>query len=228
MSHSGMKRFRAALPVLLFLLSGCSATQVETQAGLPAPLVDRLPLRVGIYYPREFREYVHREKRQNIDYEITLGSAHVRNLDWLLAAMFEQLVPVEDLERAGAIRPPLAMVLEPRFQEFSFLTPRDVAGDAYLVTIRYLLTVYDGAGARVDGYTYTGYGREEAGGLSAREPLQLATQRAMRDASAKLAVELMEQDSVRLLLRGVAPAVQPGPVTMPVSPPSPAPLLPSG
>mgnify|MGYP006318236309 CR=1 FL=1 len=71
MSHSGMRRFRAALPVLLILLGGCSATQVETRAGLPAPLVDRLPLRVGIYYPREFREYVHREKRQNIDYEIT-------------------------------------------------------------------------------------------------------------------------------------------------------------
>ena len=226
MRYSRIRRLVAAAPVLLYLVTGCSATQVETRAGLPQPLVERLPLRVGIYYPSEFRDYVYREKRYNIDYEVGLGSAHVSNLDWLLAAMFDQVVPVENLEQAAVIKPPLAMVLEPRFQEYSFLTPRDVAGDAYLVTIGYLLTVYDGAGARVDGYAFTGYGRAPAAGLSAREPLRLATQRAMRDASAKLAVELVEQDSVRLLLRNLAPVARPGPVSVPA--PSPAPLLPSG
>lgn len=203
-----------ALAALLGLLAGCSATQVETRSELPPPLVERLPLRVGIHYPAEFREYVHREKRHNLKYEIALGAAHVRNLDWLLAAMFEQVVPVDDLERAAEIRPPLAMVLEPRFQEYSFLTPRDVAGDAYVVTIQYLLTVYDGAGARVDGYAYTGYGRREASGMSAEGPLQIATQRAMRDAAAKVAVELPEQDSVRLLLRGAALPGQPVPAPL--------------
>ena len=53
------------------------------------------------------------------------------------------------------------MVLEPRFEEYSFLTPKDVAGEAFIVTIRYLLTVYDGSGARVDAFTFTGYGREK-------------------------------------------------------------------
>ena len=103
------------------------------------------------------------------------------------------------------------MVLEPRFEEYSFLTPKDVAGEAFIVTIRYLLTVYDGSGARVDSFAFTGYGREKAHTLASKEPLAIATQRAMRDAGAKVAVELTDQESVRLLLHGAGSPLPPSP-----------------
>lgn len=223
-----------ALPIALALVAGCTGTKLAARAQLPPPLVEMLPARVGIYYSKEFREYIHKESRGEIDYEITLGPAHVLNLDWLLKAMFSEVVPVEDPTQVAAIQPPLVMVLEPRFEEYSFLTPKDVAGEAFIVTIRYLLTVYDGSGARVDAFTYTGYGREAARTLASKEPLQIATQRAMRDAGAKVAVELTDQDSVRLLLRNPAglfaqppamvvpePAVAPEPTLAP--PPEEAP-----
>jgi hypothetical protein len=190
-----------AVAALAALACACSAQRLTTQAALPPPLVEKLPARVGIYYSKEFREYVHKETRGQVDYEVTLGPAHVINLDWLLKAMFQEIVPVEDPARVAEMRPPLVMVLEPRFEEYSFLTPKDVAGEAFIVTIRYLLTVYDGGGARVDAFTFTGYGREASHALANREPLQVATQRAMRDAGAKVAVELPEQDAIRLLLR---------------------------
>jgi hypothetical protein len=197
---------RKFLPVLVLslapaLLAGCTATTLSAQAQLPPPLIDKLPARVGIYYSKEFREYIHKETRSEINYEITLGPAHVQNLDWLLKAMFTEVVPVEDPTHVAGLQPPLVMVLEPRFEEYSFLTPKDVAGEAFIVTIRYLLTVYDGDGGRADAFTFTGYGREKARTLASKEPLQIATQRAMRDAGAKVAVELTEQESVRLLLR---------------------------
>lgn len=185
----------------VMLLPGCTATRLEAQARLPPPLIEKLPLRVGIHYPEEFRAFVHKETRGTIDYEVTLGPAHVKNLDWLLKAMFREVVPVEDPTRVGGIRPPLVFVLEPEFQEYSFLTPKDVAGEAFIVTIRYLLNLYDGTGGRVDSFTYTGYGRERARTLASKEPLQIATQKAMRDAGAKVAVELTDQESVRLLMR---------------------------
>lgn len=190
-----------AVTAAMALATACTATRLTTEAQLPPPLVDRLPVRVGVYYSKEFREYVHKETRAQIDYEITLGPAHVTNLDWLLKAMFQEVVRVEDPARVAEIAPPLAMVLEPRFEEYSFLTPKDVAGEAFIVTIRYLLTAYDGGGARVDAFTYTGYGREAARTLASKEPLQIATQRAMRDAGAKVAVELPDQDAIRLLIR---------------------------
>jgi hypothetical protein len=200
------------------LLAGCGTTNLETKAQLPPPLLEQLPVRVGIHYSDEFSKYVHKETRGSIDYEVSLGPAHVTNLDWLLKAMFREIVHVEDPTRVSGISPPLAFVVEPKFEEYSFLTPKDVAGEAFIVTIRYLLTVYDGGGARVDSFTFTGYGREKARTLASKEPLALATQRAMRDAGAKVAVELTDQDSVRLLLRGAGSP-------LPASPPAPPEVL---
>lgn len=214
----------ATLPVVA-LLAGCTATKLEAQSQLPPPLIDRLPVRVGIHYSKEFREFVHKETRSEVDYQITLGPAHVQNLDWLLKAMFEQVIPVDDPTRVADISPPLVMVLEPKFEEYSFLTPKDVAGEAFIVTIRYLLTVYDGSGGRVDAYTFTGYGREAAHTLASKTPLQIATQRAMRDAGSKLAVELTDQDTVRLLLRTSA-APMPQPAAMPLPEEVPPPVAP--
>jgi len=214
--------------LLALLLSACAPTRLTTQSQLPPPLLEQLPVRVGIHYSKEFREYVHKETRSDMEYEITLGPAHVMNLDWLLNAMFTELVPVEDPTRVADHRPPLAFVLEPKFEEYSFLTPKDVAGEAFIVTIRYLLTLYDGSGGRVDSFVYTGYGREPARAMGGREPLAVATQRAMRDAGAKVAVELTDQDSVRLLLKvsrdplPVPPAVNTAP-----APAGTAPLLPA-
>jgi hypothetical protein len=220
--HVNRPAFAATVAVLL--LCGCTATRLTTQAQLPPPLIDKLPIRVGIYYSKEFAEHVHKETRSQIDYEVTLGPAHVTNLNWLLGAMFAELVEVEDPTSIADIRPPLLFVLEPKFEEYSFLTPKDVAGEAFIVTIRYLLTLYDGSGGRVDSFTYTGYGREKARALGGKEPLAVATQRAMRDAGAKVAVELTDQEAVRLLLRNppdpmpAKPAVQVSP--MPETPPA--------
>jgi hypothetical protein len=212
MKFSTLRPCLATLIVLL--LSACTGTNLSTQAQLPPPLIDRLPARVGVYYSKEFREYVHKETRSEIDYAITLGPAHVQNLDWLLKAMFAEVVQVEDPTRVAELQPPLVMVLEPRFEEYSFLTPKDVAGEAFIVTIRYLLTVYDGSGGRVDAFTFTGYGREKAHKLASKEPLQIATQRAMRDAGAKVAVEFTDQESVRLLLRNPRELFAPPPATI--------------
>jgi hypothetical protein len=132
--------------------------------------------------------------------------------------MFAELVPVDDPTRVSDLQPPLVLVLEPKFEEYSFLTPKDVAGEAFIVTIRYLLTVYDGTGGRVDAFAYTGYGRERARTLASKEPLQIATQRAMRDAGAKVAVELTDQDSVRLLLRDPREPLPAAPSAAPTTP----------
>jgi hypothetical protein len=220
--HVNRPAFAAVLVMLL--LSGCTATKLTTQAQLPPPLIDKLPVRVGVHYSKEFAEYVHKETRSQIDYEVTLGPAHVTNLNWLLGAMFAELVEVDDPSAVADIRPPLLFVLEPKFEEFSFLTPKDVAGEAFVVTIRYLLTLYDGSGGRVDSFTYTGYGREKARTLASKEPLAIATQRAMRDAGAKVAVELTDQEAVRLLLRNPANPMPgtPSVLMSPVSDMSPA------
>jgi hypothetical protein len=196
-----MRKF-AALG-LAALLAGCTGIQVEPKQQLPPPLIDQLPVTVAVYFPAEFRTYVHHEERNQVKYSVNLGSAHVVKLQRLLQAMFARVVEIDDPARALQVDPSIVMVLEPRFEDYAFLTPRDMAGDYFTVTIRYRLNVFNPRGERVDGYVFTGYGREKTIMLSNTEPLVLATQRAMRDAGAKLAVELTSQDTVRRLLAGM-------------------------
>jgi len=195
-------QWRAGCCVLGLALAGCGTVEVQPQTQLPPPLIDQLPVTVGVHYPPEFRSYVHKETRYQVDYEINLGPAHVIKLTRLLEAIFAHVVEVDDPSSPKAVDPGIVMVLEPRFEDYAFLTPRDMVGEAYTVTIRYRLNLYDPEGQRVDGYVFTGYGRQKSGALTGSRPLAEATQRAMRDAGAKLAVELPEQDSVRLLLAG--------------------------
>jgi hypothetical protein len=181
-------------------LPACTAVRLEPKEPLPPPLIDRLPAAVAVSYPQEFREFVHKEQRQGVDYEAVLGPAHVDRFGALLQAMFERVVPVDEPQAAAALEPPVRLVVEPRFEEYAFLTPSDLAGDYYTVTIRYRVDVYTPAGERVDAYVFTGFGRERTGTFSGTEPLARATQRAMRDAGAKFAIEFTEQASVRKLL----------------------------
>lgn len=193
--------------VSVLLLSGCGAVRVLPETQLPPPLIEQLPVTVGVYFSKEFSEYVYTEERYGVDYEATLGPAHAAKLRRLMQAMFARVVELDDPTKAASVDPSIVMVLEPRFEEYAFLTPRDLVGDSYTVTIRYLLAVYDGSGERVDGYVFTGYGRQPASGLSGTAPLIRATQRAMRDAGAKFAVELPGLETVQRLIAGeqVAP-----------------------
>ena len=191
-----------AAVALLVVLAGCGAVKVQPHTQLPPPLIDKLPVTVAVYFPAEFRDYTYREQRNKVDYEFELGPAHVAKLTRLLQAMFSRVVEVDDPAKALAAAPDVRLVLEPRFEDYAFLTPRDMVGDFYTVTIRYRLNLYDPRGERVDGYVFTGYGRRKSGSMSGTEPLVRATERAMRDAGAKLAIELPEQESVRRLLAG--------------------------
>jgi hypothetical protein len=207
-----------AIAGLLVALTACGPVRMEPQMPLPPPLIDRMPVAVAVHYPDEFRQFRHQEKRQNIEYDALLGPGHVAKFNALLAAMFERVVDIEDPAGAAELTPPVSLVIQPYFEDYAFLTPSDLAGDAYTVTIRYRVEVYEPSGQRVDAYVFTGYGRQKKGNFTGTEPLLRATQRAMRDAGAKFAIEFPEQASVRRLLdRGGMEALPVG-AQPPVSP----------
>jgi hypothetical protein len=238
------RRFRAAftlVPVLVaVLIGGCGGVLIRPADQVPPPLVDELPVRAGVYYSPEFREFTHREERWGTRWEVQLGAANVTKLGRLLRAMFPNYVEVQELAS-----PPqsLDVILEPRFEEYSFVTPRDAGGEYYAVTIKYRMNLYDGAGQLIDSLVYTGYGSVEGGGLSTETPLLQATQKAMRDAGAKFATEFDAQPSVRTLVAGgkVEPVsaggsttggiaeVQPtpGPADLAAAPPGGGPVVPA-
>lgn len=202
-------RFRwsqaAAVPAIVLATLGlvsCITTQFEAETSIPAPLVARIPIVVGVYFPPEFKAGVHEEKREGSQFAISLGKAQTEGFMRLMNAMFERVVPVASTAAGAATDPAIRGVLEPVLEEFAFITPSDSGTPLYAVSVRYRINGYTPQGELFDSWTFTGYGTEASSGipLTGRPALERATGLAMRDAGAKLATELREQAVIRGLL----------------------------
>jgi len=216
-SGCSRRRVRALLPVVA-LLAGCGTTQFEAESVIPQPLVTRIPVVVGVHIPAAFREAVHREKRDGVDYVIAVGRSQADGFDRLMTAMFARVVPVASLEAGAVADAEVRGVFEPVLEDFSFVTPRDTGTQLYAVSLKYRINAYTPAGEAIDSWTFTGYGAQASSAVpgQGKPALQQAASLAMRDAAAKIAVEFREQAIVRGLVEPAAPLVE-----VPSQPPPP-------
>ena len=199
------KKALGGLALLLLVaagFSGCGGVNIATESNMPTPLVDQIPVTVGIYYSDDFAKATHAEERWGTDWKVDLGPYHVHMADKLFAAEFRETVAVTDIKSLPQ-DPPYKAILEPRIEQFSFITPRDTGAKYFAVTIRYRLNVYAPNGTLADSLTFTGYGSNGAGsGMTSTKPMIAATKAAMRDAAAKFLVQFPEQDVAKRLIAG--------------------------
>jgi hypothetical protein len=206
---------RTAVTVLslgaLAALAGCGDVEVAAESQMPTPLVDPLPVTVGVHYTEDFSKYQHAEERWGVKWKAELGPYHVRMAEKLFHAAFREIVPVEDLKALPA-NPPYVAIIEPRIEQYSFITPKDTGANYYAVTIKYRLNVLAPSGEPADSLTFTGYGSFKSGGMSTTTPMVSATKAAMRDAAAKFLVQFPEQDVAKKLVAGTPLIEPPAPV----------------
>ncbi len=195
------RRRWACWPVLA-LLAGCGTTEFEARPAIPAPLVEKIPVVIGVYMAPEFRDKVYREEREGADVAIALGKAQTEGFMRLLDAMFLRVVPVTSTDAGASTDPAIRGVLEPVLEDVAFVTPTDSGADVYAVSLKYRVSGYKPDGQFTDSWTFTGYGAAAVSNMLGigTDALQKATQLAMRDAGARLATELREQAIVRGLL----------------------------
>jgi len=195
-------RLRWACWPLLVLLAGCGTTEFEARPAIPTPLVEKIPVVVGVYMAPEFSEKVYREEREGSDVAIALGKAQAEGFMRLMGAMFLRAVPVTSTDAGARTDPEIRGVLEPVLEDVAFVTPTDSGADVYAVSLKYRVNGYKPDGQFTDSWTFTGYGAAAVGNMLGigTDALQQATQLAMRDAGARLATELREQAIVRGLL----------------------------
>lgn len=187
---------------LLALLAGCGTTEFEARPAIPTPLVEKIPVVIGVYMAPEFREKVYREEREGADVAIALGKAQSEGFMRLMDAMFLRAVPVTSTDAGARTDREIRGVLEPVLEDVAFVTPTDSGADIYAVSLKYRVNGYKPDGQFTDSWTFTGYGAAAVGNMLGigTEALQKATQLAMRDVGARLATELREQAIVRGLL----------------------------
>jgi hypothetical protein len=202
-------------------LVACAPTQFEAQPDVPAPLIEKIPVTIGVHLPLEFREKVYEEKREQGggEYSIGLGKAQTTGFMRILEAMFARVVVVSSPAAAAQADPSIRGVLEPVLDDFAFVTPIDSGTQSYAASLKYTIRLYSPQGELQDSWTFTGYGSQPVSAFPGvgDEALQAATRLAMRDAAAKLAAEFHEQAIARGLI-GPGSAPVPREVAAPPTP----------
>jgi len=211
-----LQRRRVLAGLLAAWLAGCAPTQFEAGSEhIPTPLIDRIPVAVGVHLPAEFRDKVYAEKRSGVEYSIRLGKAQSDGFLRMMQAMFARVVVVDGPAAAGA-DPEIRGVLEPVLEDYAFVTPGDAGTSAYAASLKYTVRLYSPDGQFVESWTFTGYGSRPGSAFpgSGDDALKAATSAAMRDAAAKLVAEFREQ----AIARGLLPQSQ-APIATEVAPP---------
>ena len=196
--------------VLGWTLSGCT-TSVVVEGSVPTPLVAKIPARVGVYYSDEFRNYRYQEViRDSGTWNIDLGSQNLTFFDNLLETLFEAVAEIPEPPLTREEMASLDGVFIPRIEKYGFLTPGISGLKFYSASIEYRIALYDKAGQKVGDWNIIGYGKSEGGMFTADEAINEATVLAIRDGGARIAIELIDQPSVRAWIDTLAP-LQPEP-----------------
>lgn len=185
---------------LLLLLAGCNSVRVAPEGGLPRALVQPMKAQVGLVIDDELRNFKHEETRSSAEWSVDLGAGHEQLMKAVFGASFDGVQVFRNLDEARAASG-LQGLFVPQIEQFSFATARETGGVYWAVTIRYRIGVLTPQGEAADSMTLTGYGSAADTGRAAPS-LANATRAAMRDAAAKLLVQMPRQPVAQKLVAG--------------------------
>ena len=187
----------AALTAAAAAMVACTNV-VEVHAAFPEPLVETLPLRVGVLYTPALSGYVYSEKvRGAPNWTFRLGTASVRLFDRTFTRLFTALQPVNDVAAVQNSGAALDAIVEPAVETVEFSVPMQSHTDQYGVWIRYKLRIYGRDGQLIEEWPVSAYGQSEDRGMSATRSMERAAELAMRDAEATIAVEFSQRPKIR-------------------------------
>lgn len=216
-----------AVSLASLAVAGCAA-HAPADTVFPKPLVDPLPLRMGVSYPEAFRTYEYSEKIPgDREWIVTLGPANKAMFSQLFDAMFAETVvldpaadengddpptPGEGGGTAAAAAPPLDAILVPSIESYEFANPVDwdseelggaSRGDDEFTTvwITYRLRLEDPNGRVIAEIPVRAYGRSPYHFMGAKKSLVEATHMAMRDAGAYISLHFADEPRIREWLR---------------------------
>jgi hypothetical protein len=205
---------RCGLGALVALtLAGCSGAKVQMEGDIPTPLVNQLPLRIGLYLEPALVQYVFEEKiEEHGDWRIDAGPIQAKLFKQVTNAMFIEAPLVDSLTPTGVT---LDGVLAPSIVDFQISIPSQTRSEFYEVWIKYLMRLYDPQGTLIAEWPLTAYGKANRGDFGVLENsdapgIRNATMTALRDAGAFLALRFTSVPEIRAWLDARATAAPGG------------------
>jgi len=209
---------RTALTGILIagLVAGCGANVAFQAPTIPTPLVEKIPMSVGLRMASDFEHFIHQEKvfgRE--EWSIDLGRSNAALFEDLFAHMFTGVRVLSADDDPQLL--PLDALIETSIDAFEFSTPDQSNTEAFAVWIRYRLKVYDSEGKLISEWPVSAYGKSQTTTLGKSQALQRAAVLAMRDAAALMVMKFEQETQISSLLE--QPATQSVPAVDPQSDP---------
>ena len=176
------------VPIAMAFLFGCTGANVVVETVVPSPLVDRLPVRVGVFFDESLKGYVHEETLEDHgNFRIELGSVQVPVFERVFDALFEEAVALSTMEAGDGVE----AIIVPVFEELQFAIPAQTRSQFFEVWIKYRIDVYDPGGELLAQWPLPAYGKSNERNFGFMEDskgsgLTEASVRALRDAAARL------------------------------------------
>jgi len=202
-------------------LAGC-ASEVIVESTFPSPLVEALPVRVGLIIPDELYNYIYTEDVPDQSlWTIALGDANVAMLEPLFQRMFAETRVVEAMPLSGANQD-LDAVLQPSLDKFEFDVPVGERDEFVEVWMQYQIKLFDPDGNAIIEWPVSGYGKSELT-RDQEDAVQRAAIIAMREVGATISTKFAEQPQVKAWLgerdHGTTAAIGPQATAEPSSSP---------
>ena len=190
-----------ALVVLTSLLLSSCSTSVWVEADFPQPLVNRLPVRMGLILDDDLLDYVHYEELpRQAAYTIQIGEANELMLVQLFQSMFTDIEQFNDFSLIQTNIAEIDGVLWPELERFEFDVPLGQRDEFVEVWIQYVIKLYETDGQLVTEWPVSGYGKAEM--VDREEALNRAIVVAMREVGATISTKFSDQPDLRNWLQG--------------------------
>lgn len=212
---------------LTLLGAGCGSKQVIVEGNFPSPLLDPLPLTLGVIYPSAFAEHEFFDEakgRAESDWLVKTGAAQVQFWDTLFDGMFASVVHIRDWETVERHRADIDGVLIPAIGELQYTVPTHTNVKIYEIWMRYEFRLVDisaihqqedgtltfNPDERLAVWPITAYGKTPTAFLQTdEEAVNLAAVVALRDAGAHFVTTFGATPDIALWLNTIATREQP-------------------
>ena len=195
---------RTAVLAVLLLLGSCSATTIDISGTYPAPLVQKLPLTVGVIYDNAFTNHSYIEINDNTgddQYIINSGASQVALFNTMLPAVFEEVVRLDNMDSASNFAE-LDAVLVPAIEEFQVGLPQKTRLNVYEIWVKYNMRLARANGDYIADWVMTAYGKSpEETFQSVDAGVNDAANVALRDLAASFALGFSNIPEVNEWLR---------------------------
>lgn len=200
------------LGLLLLLLTtyasyGYTSTEVvPIDANLPKrPLIEPLPITIGVYYSPEFSTHESIEEAKGDRYKFNLGSESIVLFNQVFASMFEKVIPVENRPPLKTDGPKVNAVIEPRigYLRIGVVTQSQNVDEDCWVRISYYITLYSPNGGSIALFRVDAVGESRPGYSVGVKSFGEAMRFALRDTAAQVMTGFSDEPAVREWLQSI-------------------------